>query len=553
MFTRFKTSPNTTKTSVQIVESIRENGKVRQKIVRHIGNAYDDEELKRLKKLADVTIQKIQAERQPTLFEPEKLVATASQSREENQTEELNVNFKNIREEQRVTVGIHEVYGKVYEQLGLAGVLNRKTNNVSAERILKNIVLGRIANPQSKLATVRELEDQFGIRMSVSSVYRTMDQITEEVVEKLQQRAYDEARNLLGVELNVMFYDCTTLYFESFSEDELKQNGYSKDLKFNQPQVLLALMVTTEGLPVGYEVYPGATFEGNTFQEFVEKLNNKYKINNIVVVADSAMLSKSNMEWMNTKGFKYIVGARIKNTTAAIKKQILLENQYTACDEQHYNRYIDIKTNDQTRLVVTFSESRAAKDAHDREKAIISLCKRLEKSNNVMSLMGNYGYKRFLKIEGDSKLKVDEARLKSASKWDGLHGVKTNIMDLTAQQIRELYHGLWQVEETFRITKHDLSIRPIYHWTPARIRAHIAICFMSLLLVRHLSYRTNLLHFGLSPESTRSHLSHVQVSILRDIQTGKRYALPSKVSPEAVKLYKLMGLKYTDVPYELNT
>ncbi|MBN1340450.1 MAG: IS1634 family transposase [Bacteroidales bacterium] len=162
------------------------------------------------------------------------------------------------------------------------------------------------------MATVVDLSENFGIELSLSSVNRMMDQIDEKTIFNIQQQAYLTACGIFKQKINVLFYDCTTLYFESFTEDELKENGYSKDMKFNQPQVLLALLVTEHGLPIGYDVFPGSQYEGHTLEKAVKKIEKDYQINDIVFVADSAMLSEENMKLLESMGKRYIVGARLK-------------------------------------------------------------------------------------------------------------------------------------------------------------------------------------------------------------------------------------------------
>ena len=142
------------------------------------------------------------------------------------------------------------------------------------------------------MATVSDLAENFGIGLSLPSVYRMMDLIDEKVIESIQRKAYHAAQGLFSEPIRVAFYDCTTLYFESFIEDDLKQKGYSKDMKFNQSQVLLALLVTEGGLPIGYEVFEGSKYEGHTLKEAIEKIEKKYRIKEITFVADSAMFSK---------------------------------------------------------------------------------------------------------------------------------------------------------------------------------------------------------------------------------------------------------------------
>ena len=144
------------------------------------------------------------------------------------------------------------------------------------------------------------------------------------------------------------------------------------------------------------------------------------------------------------------------------------------------------------KLLVSHSAKRARKDAYDREKAIVKLRKKLKKSKNPKELISNSGNCKFLRIEGDSEIHLDEDKCAQAAVWDGLHGVITNDFNLSPEDAINQYRGLWQVEESFRITKHDLKVRPIFHWTPNRIRAHLVISFMAFTCVRHLEHRVKL-------------------------------------------------------------
>ena len=559
MFVRVKNTPNSPRQSVQLVANYRKDGKVRQRIVRHVGIAHNDKELKRLKDLAELIKAEMAEETQPSLFKPEEVTrqVIASRERKEREEEELNVNLKKLREVQRITVGIHDVFGSLYEELGLRKVISESAYRKVSSQVLKDVVLARIASPDSKRSTVRELNDSFGINIPLQSVYRMMDFIDDRAIKRLNNISRTSGTRLFGEDVDVLFYDVTTLYFESFTEDDLKRNGYSKDLKFNQPQVLLTLIVTREGIPLGYEVFPGSTFEGDTLKVAIKQIRSSYNVKNLVFVADAAMLSKKNMDYLEEEGVPYIVGARLKNTSNALKAQILDKSNYKGYSDdtystgELYNQVADLEYSDGRRLITVFSKKRAAKDAHDREKALDKLQKKLSKSTNPLSLVSSYGYKRFLKPSEAGKVLLDEEKVNKAAKWDGLHGVVTNIKDMTPEEIRERYHGLWQVEETFRISKTDLKIRPIYHWTPARIKAHIAICFMSLTLLRHIMYRAKLQFKAMSAKEIKRHLKTVQITILKDTWTNKRYGIPSNHTHEATKLYQIMGKKISPVPFEI--
>jgi len=553
MFVRVKTSPNSPKKSVQIVQSVRTGKKVSQKIVRHVGTALDDFELNKLKELAEFYKANLEAEANPTLFSPETIAEMAINARKSKEVDDepLKVNLKNLREEARVVTGIHEVYGQIYKDLGFDKVIKKPQRNVAANKNLFNIVMARIANPTSKRSSVISLEKDFGVKLSLEGVYKMMDKLDEESIEKIQLLSYSNARKILKEKINVVFYDCTTLYFESFTEDELKQNGYSKDMKFNQPQVLLGLISTSEGLPIGYELYAGSQYEGKTLKDATEKLKKKYEIDKVVVVADSGLLSQENQDILQREGLDYILGARIKNMSKKIQKRILDKSKYKKLTDEGNELILEIELSEEKRLIVTYSPKRAEKDRQDREKAVKKLKEKMSKSKNPSSLISNYGYKKYLKIEGKSKVEINKTKLAEDVAWDGLHGIITNKKDITAEEILDYYGQLWQIEENFRISKHDLRIRPIYHWTPKRIKAHIAISFMALVCVRHLEYRVKRQYKKLSPEVIRNELLHSQCSILKDITTNKRYCLPSKTTKELKKIYQTVGKKIDSVPFEI--
>jgi transposase len=564
MFVRTKKSPNSAKIAVQLVENVRTGNKVHQKIIRHFGTALSEGEVEALKKLAVHYQAELENASKPTMFDTDTLAElTLTKRPRDEEDNPLHVNLKDIKEEKRITVGIHGFYGGLFDEIGFHRVVENPARKKASVKLLKEMVMTRIASPGSKRQSVEMLEREYGIKADVNAVYRAMDYLDEDAIEKTGELAYRHTTGLIGTLVNVVFYDCTTLYFESFTEDELKQNGYSKDGKFNQAQVLLAIIVTKSGLPLGYELFAGSTFEGDTLKSALEKLKQRYQIEKVIFVADAALLSKNNITLIEGQGQEFILGARIKNMRGEITRKILDKDVYKPLysEGNHDNESKRIPSGEEItfreitmedgkhRLIVTYSPTRAAKDKHDREKAIEQLSKRIGRSKSPRSLLSSYGYKKFVKIEGEAKLVRDEDKIKEAEVWDGLHGIYTNIKELTAVELLMQYKGLWQVEETFRISKHDLSMRPIFHWTPRRVKAHIALCFMALVCVRTAEYRVALQYKKLSPQAIRTALLGLEVSILKDHKTNKVYALPSKATQDAKKIYQTMGLKWTDVPY----
>ncbi len=570
MFIRVKnkSTKDSYKKSVQIVHNYREKGKVKQKIVKHIGVAISDEHLAELKLLAQ-SIQ-IQLENEDlSLFTPEELQKDLDKNHPDNKDiqysdEDYNVDIRALEEESRVISGIHDIYGKMYDELNLKSIFANPARSVSAMQVFKDIIMARIAKPDSKRGSVIMLEDNFGVSIDLDKVYRMMDKLDDKAIEKLNTLSYNKTKELFDDKIDVIYFDATTIYFESFTEDEgedaIRKNGYSKDLKFNQPQVVLALMVTKEGLPIGYEAFSGDTFDGHTLIPSLKILREKYNIDNVVYVADSGMFNKNNLEELEQLeefNFNYIVGARIKNLSKNIKEQILDMSNYKELNKDI--QIANITLDNGRKLVVTHSQKRARKDKADREKGIKKLREKLEKSVSVKSQLSNQGYKKYLQLENSNKdenstcdlsIVLDEDKILEDAVWDGLKGLIVNkTSTLTNDEILTQYNNLWQVEESFRITKHDLKIRPVYHWKPSRVKAHLAISFAALFLVRHLEHRVRVQYKKLSPQYIRNLLLNTQTSILYSKAKKIKYAIPSQMKIETQKIYRLMDVERDRTPY----
>ncbi|NTW88943.1 MAG: IS1634 family transposase, partial [Desulfobulbaceae bacterium] len=367
-------------------------------------------------------------------------------------------------------------------------------------------------------------------------------------IEQIRSKAWEAATGLFAEKIDVVFYDCTTLYFESFTQDELRDNGLSKENKHSEVQVLLAMMVSKHGIPLGYRLYNGSTWEGHTLKDAISQIKSMAEVDRVVFVADSGLLSKENLALIEQSEQQYIVAARLKSQPECIKEQILDKSNY---QQSNHFLFKEIALPDNRRLLVSYSDKRARKDAYDRQTALTKLQKKLNKSKKPESFLKSTSYRKYLKFEqlSPQSVVIDEDKISYAARWDGLHGVITNIGDMAAVDAFEHYRGLWQIEETFRLTKHDLKVRPIYHSIQRRIEAHVAICFMALVCIRHLSYRVKLQYEALSPEIIRNELVHVQQSILIHKTDGHHYGIPSKPTLHAQKIYQVMGKKLSATPF----
>jgi len=545
MFVRIKRTPNSPKTAVQIVESVRLGPKVSQKIVRHIGYALDEQEITQLKMLAEMIKIKLESGNQQLLFPPEDLARLQKRSAPTYPDNKYIVNVKELYEHSRVITGIHDIYGALFDQLGYADIFENPTQQKKIVETFRHVVLARIANPKSKLASVSMLEENFGVTLNLQYVYRMMDHLDEKTIEKLNEITYQNTLSLFGEKIDIIFFDATTIYFESFNSDELRDMGFSKDLKFNQPQVLLCMMVTKKGMPIGYKVFPGNIYEGHTLIPMLNDLKKRYAIDKVIFVADSGIFNKENIEELEKSKFEYIVGARLKNLSDKLKEKILNRKHYQGNDEFRVACFED---NTGKKIVVSYKADRARKDAYERDKAVDRLKKKLENKKNPKEYLANYGYKKFLKVDGNSHIELDEKKIEESKLWDGLHGVITNAQNISDREILQQYSNLWHIEESFRITKHDLKVRPIFHWNSSRIKAHLAICFTAYVLVRHLEYRVRLQYKKISIEKIRQLLIEVQTSILYHLKNNLCFALPSHISQEAKKIYQIMKVSRSSTP-----
>lgn len=368
------------------------------------------------------------------------------------------------------TIGPELIFGTLFDRMGF---------NQIPDELFRHLVIARLAYPTSKLKTVDYLYRYRGTTIGEDTIYRFLDKLRSRHKEQAEKIVYQHTKKHLR-NISIVFYDMTTLYFETEDEDDLRKIGFSKDGKFQKPQIMLGLLVGQNGLPIGYDIFEGNTFEGHTLLPTLDKIQKKYGFKKPVVVADAALLSKNNLERLAQQKYKFIIGARIKNESDDIKTEILQQSKEIKDGDSFV-----IKKPDSIRLIVTYSNKRAAKDAYNREKGLRKLRKQVRTGRLTKESINNRGYNKFLKLTGKIKVAIDESKIKQDQKWDGLKGYMTNTY-LSPKIITENYGHLWQIEKAFRISKTDLRIRPIYHYLKQRIEAHICIVFVAYAIYKEL-------------------------------------------------------------------
>ena len=548
MFIRVKTTPGSSSKSVQLVESVRRGKKVSQRIVRHIGVARNQAELDKLMELGEVVKAGIQCERQPSVLPPEDLAELAIKAGRAGGKKGPQVEIEKIFEERRVVTGIHEVCGAVYRQLKFDSLLPSRTNG-SAHKVLRHMVMARIANPDGKRDTVRRLEEDLGVSIPVPRICRMMDRLDDGAIESMKSLAADAVRRLLPDSASTVFFDCTMLHFEFVEEDGLREPGIPESGRRGRLRVLMVLMSTSDGLPLGYDVFPGSECEGKSLIPSLGRMREREGIEQAILVADPSLFDEADLKDMEELGLQYIVGARPESLLRMPDERILDLESYQATGDSKNSLSAEFKHGGR-RIVVGWSRARAAKDAAGRRKAVEKLARKLRRSANPAQALSGLGIERFVKVEGDAQLSVDEEQIKEAARWDGLKGIVTNTSGMDHVELFARCRELRRVEKNFWITEHDLKVRPGFHWEPERVEAHIAIACMAFACMRHLAYRIALQQKKkMSPERIRQALVSRQCSVMRDTGSGRRYALPSKTTPDMERICRTMGLPLSPKPY----
>jgi transposase len=383
----------------------------------------------------------------------------------------------------------------------LTGINNAITEVISKHpsleldlrKTLFTMVACRFVKPGSKLKIFEhwrkllypELIDS---NLPLHHIYRTLDVLAEHK-EDVEETLYWHGRNLLSEPTDIVLYDLTTLRFESTDlTGELRRFGYSKEKRSDCTQVVFGLLLNTDGIPLGFEVYPGNTFEGQTLSGIVEKMKKKFQIRRMIFVADRGLFSNKNLEILRQDQGEFIVGHRLGSMKKA-EKQIVYDLKLFKWIIADTLAVLETTTEAGDRLIVTWSAVRAERDAKTRNDILEKIRKKLatKKKITTKTLVTNTNYQKYLKgLDGGAPVLNLDA-IEAESKKDGFFGIVTNVKDLTSSDIVTNYKELWKIEDAFGELKGTLKARPIFHWTDHRIIGHLVVCFLAYLTEAHIT------------------------------------------------------------------
>ena len=442
------------------------------------------------------------------------------------------------------------VYRKLWDQFGLEKLLrqlsaDRKISYDYAETVL-SMVVNHALNPSSKRDFFLNQDWYSGLTdgVKLQHLYRSLDLLAEHKPE-LETALFHQHRTLFDMQVDVVFFDVTTFYFESQQADTLRDFGFGKDGKINEVQVVMALLIDADGRPISFELFPGNTFEGHTLAASLDRIKDRFQIGQVIIVADKGINSKLNLKAIKDRGYDYIVSCRIKNLPEKMRAQVLSEDGYEAIaiqdlfgvdDDEHKGHTFRYKTLDYTnvarykddpnqqnwqtielaeKLICSWSSKRAAKDRHDRDR-------QLEKAQsavdlNQKSILNHKGYKRYIRhgdVDSDESLTLNAEKVEADARFDGFAAIQCSRSGLDAVEVMRAYRQLLKIEESFRVMKTTLRARPIFVWTPEHVKGHFVMCFLAFVLERELEYRLNKRNIDNSPERVKLALRSMQCSQL---------------------------------------
>ena len=548
---------------LQIVKSVRKDGKPRHEVVANLGRADI---------LADSGLENMI-----------KALTQYVNNTSEAQPSATPKDISTMSERDRVNYG-YIAYRRVWKQFGLDQLLKSLCQDMQISYdyagIVESLVMNHLLAPSSKRRFFQHARRYFGLidTLELQHVYRCLDLLADHKV-SIERAVFERNRNMFNMSVDVIFYDLTTFHFESQRADTLRDFGFSKAGKVNEVQVVLGLLIDRDGRPIGFELFPGNTFEGTTLVKVLQKLQKHFKLGQVVIVADKGLNCKLNLKAIKDAGFDYIISCRLKSLAKKIQEQILSDSGYeqvalekvfggaedndTEADEKHlftyklldYTnsiRYTDealgktVKVALEEKMICTYSSKRAAKDQRDRQRQIDKAQKVVD--SNQQSALNHRGYKRFIKAEADKqdqentqRFVRDNNKITQAAKFDGFAVLQCSRPDTDALEALRQYRQLWRIEESFRTIKSTMKTRPIFLRTQKHIEGHFVLCFLAFLLERELEYRLKRRKIEHSPEQIKAALNSMEFSVL-DIE-NEPYYLKGKHLSLASQIFSALRLK----------
>lgn len=451
-----------------------------------------------------------------------------------------------------------EVYEKLWNDLKLDYFFDYRQKQHSriqfkVKDMVSLLVYSRLLNPGSKKRTF-ENRHWFApeeVDADLEKLYRTLPFLANQK-ENLEKHLNKQLSARMDRDLSVAFYDVTTYYFESVRADDLKRFGYSKDNKVNQVQVVMGLLIDSNGIPISYELFPGNTNDFKTLEPVMRKLKADYGIKKVIITADRGLNSKQNLAFLKSVGYEYVMAYKIRSSSKEIKEMVLSGETYhtvskdfkwKVCNFSTSVNYEGRKVNLEDQMVITWSASREAKDRRDRER-LIEKSKKLVESKSALKSEMKKGGKKYVQLNfiEEDQVAFNHKQLANDELYDGYYGIQFSDETLDPSRVIEIYHGLWKIEESFRVMKSNLEARPIFVWTEESIKGHFVVCYLALVIQRYLEYLLRTKGIDLSTEVIQDAVRSAQYTLISGGDAKDTYYIKNMEHESYREIVSVLGI-----------
>ena len=508
----FRRKDGSTRTYLELVANRRVDGKVRQQVIARLG---------RLEQLSAEGV-------------VDRLVAGLKRY-----SHEQWLRMEALRAEDDYAYGPVLVFRRLWEELGLAEALREAFEGTevhyAGEEAVFAMVVNRVMEPHSKRGTHEWMGTVYRSEwegLELHHLYRALD-VLHEVGPRLEEKLFDRVRDLFHLDLTLMLFDTTSAYFEGEGPEGVAEYGYSRDRRGDRRQMVVGLLMTREGIPVCHRVFAGNTVDAAAFQDVLRELKPRFGVQRVVLVGDRGLVSQATLERLDLERMDYILGMPLR--------------RFKVCQEvlSRAGRYHQVADNlrvkevwvEGERFILCHNPQAAERDRIRREEIVARLHEQLS-HGGLPSMLKSPVYRRFLQV-GESDARIDQNRVEADAKLDGKWVLTTNTV-IPSDEVALAYKGLWRIEQAFRHLKSGLEVRPVFHWTPDRVRSHVLVCFLALVLESALQRRLAEQDPQLSYSRVRSDLDRFRaVAIDAD---GTRYLLRTELCGNAYAAFQAVGL-----------
>lgn len=458
--------------------------------------------------------------------------------------------------EAEITNWGYVAYKKIWNDFGLDKILKLISSKTEISYSLSKtsflMSVSHLLSPSSKLAAYNSQNKYTNLDpVGLNDIYRSLD-ILADSKEQIEKEIFEINRNLFNMSIDIVFYDVTTFSFSSCIPDSLKDYGFSKAGKPGKVQVVMGLLIDYYGRPVGYEIFPGNTFDGKTLPLALDSLEKRFAVRKVIIVADKGITSKINLKEITDRGYSYIFAYRLKAAPDKIKGEVFKDTYTDIDNDSGLFRYKVVSNTDSfyagskkinlaQKIIITYSEKRAKKDKIDRDRAIEKAKALLENFSKIKA-SNRKGAKKYIAQEANNiSYTLDTDKIDNDSKFDGYYAIVTNEENMSSQDVISAYHNLYKIEHSFRLMKSNLEVRPIFVWTPKRIKGHFVICFLAFLLARHLEYKLAKNSISASADRIREALN--SLNFAKVTLKGSSYFIKTKAEDLAYKILRILKIR----------